>query len=226
MGSPLPPTSNDQFHTETQFDLAELQTHVRIQDEQITAIKGDVNEIKNSVGLLLQRSSEAGKLSFQSLGPLGAVGGIVIAFLSMFISNQVSPIANQMMTNKETAASIKENIANMMEELEEAKGNIQVSIEKDARSEADRTGMHDRLDRLGTVATTNSTTLQGMRAWMERSVTEIETQVSAVEQTRNMQVSVLAALLRPMWEKAGMGPFPYPFDVQPSIANRSNGSMP
>jgi archaellum component FlaC len=229
----VPPLSNQAqqnqsniHHAETQLDLAELQTHVRIQDEQITAIKGDVNEIKNSVGLLLQRSSEAGKLSFQSVGPLAALGGVVIAFLSMFISNQISPVANEVTGIKEAIASIRSGVNTAHEELEAAKNSIGISVEKDARSEADRVSLHNTVDRLGAGVGNNSATLSSMRSWMERSLTEIETQICSVEQTRNMQVSVVAQLLRPLWEKQGMGPFPYPLEVQPSICNRDNGKMP
>ena len=230
----MPPSSTatpqitDPYHqvANTALDVRELETHVRLQDQQITNIQSDIGEIKQSLGVLLAKANEQGKFSLQSLGPLGALGGIVIAFLSMFISNQVSPIANQMTSLKETAATIRESLTNINAEIANAKGAIQVSVEKDAKSESDRLGLHDDVAALRATAGTNSGILQSMRAWMERSLTEIETQICSVEQTRNGQYTVAIGLMKPLWEKQGMGTFPTVTDVLPSICNRNNGHMP
>lgn len=186
--------SNDAFKQETRVSFKELKG---LLEAGAASTKGDKQYALST-----------------SLKVMGMIGTPAIAILALFIAKQVDPVAQSVSMLTATQKTLVETAAKQQDMLT-------TIVAQNATSISERHELHDKVEtvtgRVGALEKEQSAAV----AHYNSALTEIETQVAAVEQAMNLRSAYQERLNFITWQLAKLGAYPDSALPELHISNRN-----
>jgi hypothetical protein len=193
--------------------LNSLANQVSLQQSRITGIEVTLSKLETSVqtGLsqtlqqfqafrdeVLRSKAPNFNLILSGIAFLFVFGGICAGLILLQTRNVISPIESDLKSLAQNVASISDAVKGMAPEV--ARNSAE-----GARSSQDRTDLRRDLEQAREMIAENSANFRELKASVESSLVEIETQFSAVEQISNLRWAEHQRLSGLLWKKAYPG---------------------